>query len=71
MKLPLKTHKESLVNLGNSIARYETDVEQLQLRIKQVKNEWMLLARQVERAEKEGKTEFDRDRFDIPRTSLT
>ena len=71
MKLPLKNHKESLVNLGNSIARYETEVEQLQLRIKQVKNEWMLLARQVERAEKEGKTEFDRDRFDIPRTSLT
>lgn len=63
MKMSVDWHKECLKNWERSVDRDEERACKLLDSVDEARNKIAILAAQIERAEREGKTSFDSDRY--------
>jgi len=66
-KQPIQWHKAGLINSMLSLEREKKGLLDIQERIKYSESMIKITKAQIERAEKEGKLEFDRDKYNIKR----
>jgi hypothetical protein len=65
---PLDWHKQCLFNMNENLVYEQRELVRIWDRVQKLKDAIDFLQRQINEAERRGKTEFDRDRFGISRS---
>lgn len=60
---PIEWHQETLENFNETLRYKKRELERLQEEIKRMESEAAFRSLQISEAIKQGKTEYDRDRF--------
>jgi hypothetical protein len=68
MKFPIEWHKNNLSNMRATRVRYKNDLLLAQREVDRIEKDINEYDAQILRAELEGKTEFDRERFNVKRS---
>jgi hypothetical protein len=63
MKFDIKWHEKCLVNTKESIARDKEYLERRRIQLEQLSQDALVYEGQIERAKKENKDGFDRDKY--------